>query len=486
MNPHPLLSELSRSGRRGVSLPAQDIPQAALPPDALLRRQAARLPELSELDVVRHFTRLSQLNFSIDTHFYPLGSCTMKYNPRYTDQAAQLRGLNKLHPWLSLLPQTQELCQSGLEIISRLENLLCEITGMDAATTQPLAGAHGEMLGIMLIDAYHRSRGSRKKKIIVPDSSHGTNPASAAAAGYNIVTIPSLPNGELDIQALKENLDQDTAALMLTCPNTLGIFEHQIDEISRLAHDHDCLLYYDGANLNAILGQVRPGDIGFDVVHINTHKTFATPHGGGGPGAGPVAVKAKLAPFLPLPRIIQDGKGCYQVLTEDKQSVGQIAPFFGNFGVLVRALAYILLQGREGLLRVSETAVLNAKYIKARLKDLYELPYQGASLHECVFSASAQSRRGVSALDIAKYLLDQGMHAPTVYFPLIVKEALMIEPTETESRETLDRFIEAMREADRLSREDPDSFHSMPRLLPVSRPDEAQAARQLRLRETLD
>ncbi len=486
MNPHPLLSELSRPGRPGVTLPGSDVPAASLPPSNLLREKAARLPELSELDIVRHYTRLSQLNFSIDTHFYPLGSCTMKYNPRFTDQAANLEGLRGLHPWLALTPETLELCQGGLEIISRLEDLLCEITGMDAATTQPLAGAHGEMMGIMLIDAYHRSRGNRKKKIIVPDSSHGTNPASASAAGYDIVTIPSLPNGELDIEALKASLDSDVAALMLTCPNTLGIFEHRIDEIAALAHQHDCLLYYDGANLNAILGQVRPGDIGFDVVHINTHKTFATPHGGGGPGAGPVAVKAKLAPFLPLPRVEKDAQGRYTVRTNDKTSVGQIAAFFGNYGVLVRALAYILLLGKEGLIRVSENAVLNAKYIKARLRDLYELPYDGSSLHECVFSASEQAKRGVSAMDIAKYLLDQGLHAPTVYFPLIVKEALMIEPTETESRESIERFIEAMREADRLSRQDPDSFHDLPKNLPISRPDEALAARKLKLREDLD
>lgn len=481
-----LLSEISQAGRKGIKLPGRDVPPASLPHQGLLRRSDARLPELSELDIVRHFTMLSQLNFSIDTNFYPLGSCTMKYNPRFTDQAANLSGIRRLHPWLATLPRGEQWNQGGLAIIHDLEGLLCEITGMHAATTQPLAGAHGEMLGIMLIDAYHRHRGNKKSKIIVPDSSHGTNPASATAAGYDIVTIPSLANGELDIAALEESLDDDCAAIMLTCPNTLGIFEHSIDEISRIAHAHDCLLYYDGANLNAILGQVRPGDLGFDVIHINTHKTFATPHGGGGPGAGPVAVNKKLEPFLPLPRVVKDASEHYTVITENADSIGRIAPFFGNYGILVRALAYILLQGKEGLLNVSENAVLNAKYIKARLRGLYELPYDGSSLHECVFSAVEQAKRGVSALDIAKYLLDQGLHAPTVYFPLIVKEALMIEPTETESKQSIDIFIDAMIEADRLSRETPEIFHDLPRNLPISRPDEARAARQLKLRADID
>jgi glycine dehydrogenase subunit 2 len=469
-----LIYEQSIPGRRGVRLPVSDVPSANPLPAALLRTEPADLPEVSELDTVRHFTRLSRRNYSVDTHFYPLGSCTMKYNVKALENAAGLFAGE--HPLLPLLPGGLEHAQGSLALLHGLGTTLAEITGMDEVTTQPLAGAHGEMTGIMLIAAYHKAKGNNKKYVVVPDSSHGTNPASAAMVGYEIVTIPTAPYGDMDLDAFRAAMNDEVAAVMMTCPNTLGLFNPHIKEICDLAHSFDALCYYDGANLNAIMGKVRPGDVGFDVIHLNLHKTFGTPHGGGGPGAGPVGVKAALIPFLPLPRIVRSGDG-FAVETDNPGSIGRTANFFGNFGVMVKAYAYILMLGREGLIRVSEQAVLNANYIMARLKEHYDLPYDFTCMHECVFSASRQVKQGVHALDIAKFLIDKGYHPPTVYFPLIVKDAIMIEPTETESKATMDAFIEVMIEAAKLAESDPAAFAALPATMPVSRLDETKAAR---------
>ena len=475
-----LIYEESVAGRRGVALPASDVPAAEPLPEQLLRAAPAELPEISELDLVRHFTNLSRRNVSVDTHFYPLGSCTMKYNPRVLEDAALL--FEPFHPMTALLPGGEEFCQGSLGLLYDLGQLLADITGMDEVCTQPLAGAQGEMTGIMLIAAYHRSRGKRKRYVLVPDSSHGTNPASAAMAGYEIITVASGPQGDMDMELFRQSMNDQVAAVMMTCPNTLGLFNPRIREICDIAHSHDALMYYDGANLNAILGRVRPGDIGFDVVHVNLHKTFATPHGGGGPGAGPLGVRQALVPFLPLPRVRMDEHGRLYLETESELSVGRCANFFGNFGVLARAYAYITMLGRGGLMRVSEGAVLNANYIKERLKGHYELPHDLPCMHECVFSASRQLTQGVHAIDIAKYLIDRGFHPPTVYFPLNVKEAIMIEPTETESRATLDGFIDAMIEAAGLAESNPRALLDAPLTMPVSRLDETRAARELKVR----
>jgi glycine dehydrogenase subunit 2 len=469
-----LIYEQSVAGRRGVRLPASDVPAAGQLPAELLRTELAGLPEVSELDTVRHFTNLSRRNFSVDTHFYPLGSCTMKYNVKAVENAAGL--FSNEHPLLPLLPGGLEHAQGSLALLHGLGTALAEITGMAEVTTQPLAGAHGEMTGIMLIAAYHRAKGNRKKYVIVPDSSHGTNPASAAMAGYEIITIPTASYGDMDLELFRAAMSDEVAAVMMTCPNTLGLFNPHIREICDIAHSCDALCYYDGANLNAIMGKVRPGDVGFDVIHLNLHKTFGTPHGGGGPGSGPVGVKEALIPFLPTPRIVKSGEG-FALETENPRSIGRTANFFGNFGVMVKAYAYILMLGREGLIRVSEQAVLNANYIMARLKDYYDLPYDFTCMHECVFSASRQVKQGVHALDIAKFLIDKGYHPPTVYFPLIVKDAIMIEPTETESRETMDAFIQVMIQAAQLAESDPAAFAALPVTMPVSRLDETRAAR---------
>ena len=470
-----LVYEKSVPGRQGVRLPSTDVPAAAPLPKGFLRAKPAELPELSELDTVRHFTNLSRRNVGVDTTFYPLGSCTMKYNSKAMEDAARL--FLSPHPMTALLPGGEASNQGSLALLHHMGRMLAEITGMDEMTCQPLAGAHGEVTGIMLIAAWHKSRGNRKKYIIVPDSSHGTNPASAAMAGYEIVTVPTAPYGDMDIDAFKSALSDQVAAVMMTCPNTLGLFNPHIKEICDLAHDAGALVYYDGANLNAILGKVRPGDIGFDVVHVNLHKTFGTPHGGGGPGSGPVGVKRELAPFLPLPRIIRKEDGAYSLQTDAPESIGRIANFYGNFGVIAKAYAYTLMLGREGLIDAGEMAVLNANYIMSRLKDLYDLPYDQTCMHECTFSASRQIEHGVHAIDIAKFLIDKGFHPPTVYFPLIVKEAIMIEPTETESKAELDTFIDAMREAARLARENPEALKKAPVTTPVSRLDETKAAR---------
>jgi glycine cleavage system P protein (glycine dehydrogenase) subunit 2 len=474
-----LIFEKSVSGRRGIRLPASDVPQAAPLPAACVRAEAAALPELSELDVVRHFTQLSRRNVGVDTTFYPLGSCTMKYNGKAMEEAARL--FTPFHPAVALLPGGEELVQGTLELLYRMGEQLKEATGMDEITCQPLAGAHGEVTGIMLIAAYHKAKGNRKKYVVVPDSSHGTNPASAAMVGYEVITVPTAPNGDMDLEGYKAVLSPDVAAVMMTCPNTLGLFNPHIKEICDLAHAVDALVYYDGANLNAILGKLRPGDVGFDVVHVNLHKTFGTPHGSGGPGSGPVGVKRTLAPFLPVPLVTRRADGRYAIVEELPQSIGRTAGFFGNFGVVVRACAYATMLGREGLMKVADLAVLNANYVMARLKDVYELPYDQTCMHECVFSASRQLPHGVHAIDIAKFLIDKGFHPPTVYFPLVVKEAIMIEPTETEGKATLDAFIDAMREAALLAERDPGILQRAPVTTPISRPDETKAAREQRV-----
>ncbi len=476
-----LIYEKSSEGRRGIALPESDLPEARKLPQNMMRKEPAALPEVSEPDVVRHYTRLSRLNFSVDMEFYPLGSCTMKYNPKILEKIAVLDGFNEMHPLVSYLPDGDKSVQGSLSVIYELEGLLAEITGMDAVTTAPMAGAHGEMTGILLIAAYHKSKGNRKKYVIVPDSSHGTNPASAAMAGYEIITVPSLSNGEMDVEALKKALSPETAAVMMTCPNTLGIFETKIKEIADLAHSAGALMYYDGANLNAVMGKVKPGEAGFDVVHVNVHKTFGTPHGGGGPGAGPVGVKKPLAHLLPAPRVIKTADGQFRLDKVTKESIGRVSHLFGNFGVLLKAYAYILLLGREGLIQASELAVLSANYIKEKLKKYYRLPYDRPCMHECVFSAEKQLAKGIHAIDIAKSLIDRGFHPPTVYFPLIVKEAIMIEPTETESKETLDEFIAAMIEIAETAESSPEKLLAAPLTMPITRLDETKAAREAKV-----
>ncbi|MBU1929060.1 MAG: aminomethyl-transferring glycine dehydrogenase subunit GcvPB [Candidatus Omnitrophota bacterium] len=477
-----LIFEKSKPGRRAVKLPRLDVPIKTGLAAKYLRRKEADLPQASELDIVRHFTNLSRMNFSVDTNFYPLGSCTMKYNPKFTEKIARMEGFSDIHPLIWQLEAGEKFAQGALEVVYQLERLLSEITGMSAFTTQPLAGAHGELTGVMLIAAYHKAKGNRRKYVIVPDSSHGTNPASAAIAGYEVVVIPSDKNGFMDLEIFKSKLNPDVAAVMLTCPNTLGIFESQIGQICEAAHKVDALVYYDGANLNAILGKARPGDFGFDVVHLNLHKSFGTPHGGGGPGSGPVGVSKKLDEFLPVPRLIKDADGTIKPEFNRPKSIGRIAPFYGNFGVMLRAYAYILFLGKSGLIEVAEAAVLNANYCRVKLKEYFDLPYDRVCMHECVFSATRQKLNGVSALDIAKYLIEKRIHPPTIYFPLIVPEAIMIEPTETESKETLDNFIKVMKEAAAFAISDPQRLKDAPQNTQVSRLDEAKAVRDLDLR----
>ncbi|MCK5012547.1 MAG: aminomethyl-transferring glycine dehydrogenase subunit GcvPB [Candidatus Omnitrophica bacterium] len=474
-----LIFEKSVEGRRGFENPRSDVDLIAEIPVEYRREKDCPFPEVSELDVVRHFTALSQRNFSVDTHFYPLGSCTMKYNPKFTETVAAVEGFANLHPLLPQLKQGEKLVQGALEVLYHMESLLCEITGMDRFTMQPLAGAHGELTGVMMMAAYHKAKGNKKKYIIVPDSAHGTNPATAAIVGYEIVSVNSDGNGVMDLNELKERITDETAGLMVTDPNTLGIFNSDVDKIAEMVHAVDGIMYYDGANLNAILGRCRPGDIGFDVMHINLHKTFSTPHGGGGPGSGPVGVNAKLVPYLPVSMVDRRDDGTYYLNYDYPESIGYLASFYGNFSILLRAYAYIVMAGGEGLKEVSNHAVLNANYIKDRLKERFHLAYDRICMHESVFSASKQADRGVHAVDISKYLIDQNIHPPTVYFPLSVKESIMIEPTETESKQTMDRFIEAMFNADELSRKQPEVFHGLPATTPVTRPDEVKAARDI-------
>ncbi len=473
-----LIYEKSREGRRALSVGELDVPAAELPRE-VSRETAAPLPEVSEFDVVRHFTELSDRNFGLDAHFYPLGSCTMKYNPKLAEAVAALPGFAGLHPQLSNSEAGLAACQGALELVYETERWLAEIAGMRACSLQPIAGAHGELAGTLLIAAYHRAKGNAKKKtkIIVPDSAHGTNPASAAIAGYDLVEIKSNSRGLVDLANYKAALGDDIAGIMLTCPNTHGLFEPEIHEIAKLAHQVDALLYYDGANLNAILGECRPGDLGFDVMHYNLHKTFATPHGMGGPGSGPVGVSERLVPFLPGPRVVKRG-GAFALETPP-QSIGPMAPFFGNFGMAVRAYAYMRHLGSEGLKQVSHAAVLNANYIHARLKDAYESAFEGRFMHECVFDATPQAKKGTKAMDIAKALLDYGYHAPTVYFPLTVHESIMIEPTETESKETMDGFCDAMLEIAARIEAEGNPYKDAPVTTPVGRLDEVKAAREL-------
>ncbi len=468
--------DLSRPGRIGTLPPPLDVPEAPLPRDLL--RETLTLPELSQLDVVRYFTRLSQRNYSIDTGFYPLGSCSMKYNPRINEDAARLPGLAQLHPM-----QSPETAQGALALLHGLQRMLAEITGMDEVSLAPSAGAQGELAGILIARAYHHANGgTHRTRVLVPDSAHGTNPATAAMAGFAVESIPSDRDGNLDMAALEKALGEHdgVAALMLTLPSTLGLFEPHIRRIAELLHQHGALLYGDGANMNAMLARVKPGDLGFDVFHLNLHKTFSTPHGGGGPGAGPIAVTARLAPFLPTPHVRRDEGG--YALAAPERSIGRLGQFHGNFSVLVRAYTYILSLGADGLRAISEAAVLNANYVLARLRGAYRLPYDRRCMHECVLSGSRQKAKGVRTLDIAKRLIDHGFHPPTIYFPLIVDEALMIEPTESESKETLDAFCDAMLAIAREAQQSPEPARSAPHHTPVRRLDEATAARKPVLR----
>jgi glycine dehydrogenase subunit 2 len=471
--------EISVKGRQGVDPGRADEKYLARVPKGLLRSAESGLPELSELDVVRHFTRLSQLNFSVDTNFYPLGSCTMKYNPKVNEAAASIPGFAGLHPYAPFIDEATS--QGALEVVYNISQQLCEITGMKRFTTQPYAGAHGELTGILLTAAYHKSKGNKKKYIVVPDSAHGTNPASAAVAGYSIISVPVDADGGMNVDAFREKMNDEVAGVMMTLPSTLGVFEKKIKEIVEIARKHDAVMYYDGANLNAILGRLRPGDVGFDIVHINLHKTFSTPHGGGGPGSGMVGVSERLVDFLPVPYVEKSKDGKYFMDFGIKHTIGQVASFFGNFGVIIKAYTYILMLGKEGLIDVTDKAVLNANYIMAKLKGVYDLPYDRICMHEAVFSAKNQVKNGVHALDIAKALIDRGIHPPTIYFPLVVEEAIMIEPTETESKQEIDNFIAVMKEIAELAKYEPEKIKNSPMKTKISRPDETKAARELKL-----
>ncbi len=469
-------------GRTGVLPPKPEKSAADMLPQGLLRGKRPALPELSELDVVRHFTLLSQKNYSVDTNFYPLGSCTMKYNPKFTEYASSTPGFLNTHPMAAQLEGGEALTQGCLEAVWKTEQLLQEVTGMSAFTMHPMAGAQGELTGILLIAAYHRAKGNKKTKIICPDAAHGTNPATAALAGYEVVNIVS-KDGMVDPEALEAALDDSVAGLMMTCPNTLGLFERHLPRIVEKLRAVDALLYYDGANFNAIMGRMRTGDVGFDVVHLNLHKTMGTPHGGGGPGSGPVGVSEKLVPFLPGPRVVKKADGTFGLNHDLPQSIGKVTPHFGNFTIYMRALAYMLRLGGNGLKRASDYAVLNANYMLARLRNHLSIPYDRICMHEFVASAVPPMVENTSALDLAKGLLDKGFHAPTIYFPLIVKECLMFEPTETESKETLDRFCDDLIALVDLAKTNPQALHDAPVTLPVRRLDETKAAREMILRD---
>jgi len=453
-----LIFEKSRPGRVGISLPDCDIPEKRIeeliPKDSL--RSKLNLPEVSEVEVARHYTKLSTQNYGIDTGFYPLGSCTMKYNPKVNEEIAKLSGFKSLHPL-----QDEELSQGALELMYHLEKILCEITGMAGFTLQPAAGAHGELTGLMMVKACFEHKKEKRTKIIVPDSSHGTNPASAFLCGYESITIKSNERGTVDLEELKKVLNEDIACLMLTNPNTLGLFEEEILEITAIAHRKGALVYCDGANMNAFLGIARPGDMGFDIIHLNLHKTFSTPHGGGGPGSGPLGVKKSLIPFLPRPSIKEE-EGIYSLDYDRPLSIGKLKTFYGHFSVLVKAYAYLRALGPEGLREVAENAVLNANYLMKKLKSYYHLPFDRTCMHEFVLSGKRQLEKGVHTNDIAKRLLDYGFHAPTIYFPLIVSEAIMIEPTETESKETLDEFASAMVKIAKEAEENPEIVKTAP------------------------
>jgi len=477
----PLIYDISQPGRKAFSLPECDVPMAEFP-DATLLRDPERigLPEVSELDVVRHFTHLSQLNYAIDIGFYPLGSCTMKYNPKLNEDVSRLPGFSEVHPM-----QPEETVQGALQLQYELQQYLAELSGFDAVTLQPAAGAHGELVGVLTIRAYHLARGDKARtKILVPDAAHGTNPATAAMCGFQVVTLKSDKRGNVDLEHLRRMVGPDTAGMMLTNPNTLGLFDENLIEVSEIVHKAGGLMYGDGANFNAILGVARPGDLGFDVMHINLHKTFSTPHGGGGPGSGPVCAKSHLAAYLPTPIVeAEDKNGQTRYFFRDlPQTVGKVRSFWGNFGMHVRAYTYIRVHGPEGLRAIGENAVLNANYMMNKLKDVYDLPYERTCMHEFVLSGRKQKAKGVKTLDIAKRLLDYGYHSPTIYFPLIVEEAIMIEPTETESKTTLDKFIEDMRQIAREVDEEPELVKSAPHNTPVLRLDETTAARKPQVR----
>lgn len=475
----PLIFEISQEGKRAFSLPESDVPEKNWKeyiPEGQRSKVKPSLPELSEVEVVRHFTRLSQKNFGIDTHFYPLGSCTMKYNPKINEDLAGLSGFREIHPY-----QPEETVQGILEIFYELEKYLATISGLDSISLQPAAGAQGELTSILIIKAYFRDKGERRTKILIPDSAHGTNPASSHLGGYEVVVVSSGKDGLIDIKDLKAKITSEVSCLMLTNPNTLGLFEEGILEIQKIVHDQGTLLYLDGANLNALLGRVRPRDFGVDIMHFNLHKTFATPHGGGGPGAGPIGVKKFLVPYLPVP-VIEKKDNYYHFDYNRPKSIGKLRSFYGNTEAIIKAYAYIRTLGEQGLREVSGQAVLSANYLRQRLREYYHLPYDKICMHEFVLSAVKEKGYNVRALDIAKRLLDYGFHPPTIYFPLIVEEALMIEPTETESKETLDKFIEAMIAIDREARENPEKLKESPHNLSVRRLDEVKAAREPRLR----
>ncbi len=472
--PEKLIYELSKAGRRGYTLPALDVPARPLEsflPKEQLRRRPAPLPEVSENEVIRHFVRLSEMNYSVDTGFYPLGSCTMKYNPKINEDMSSLPGFTGLHPL-----QPDETVQGALALMYELQQYLGAISGFDAVTLQPAAGAHGEFTGILIARAYHEKQGNPRRVVLVPDSAHGTNPASVTLSGYVAKTVKSNEQGTIDLEDLRRNLNEEVAVFMVTNPNTLGLFEKDIVEVARLVHEVGALMYMDGANLNALMGRVRPADLGFDIMHFNLHKTFSTPHGGGGPGSGPVGVKAFLEPFLPVPRIVKTEEG-YRLSWDHPDSIGKIHSFYGNFLVMVRAYTYIRMMGPEGLKQVTEDAVLNANYLRVLASRALPVAYDQLCMHEFVLTGKPLKQYGVRTLDVAKRLLDYGFHAPTVYFPLIVPEALMVEPTETETRETLEAFAETLQKIVKEAQENPELLHEAPHRTPVRRLDEARAAR---------
>lgn len=474
-----LIFEKSKKDRRGCLIPEVGLPEIELDSiidSSLLNEEDLELPEVTELDVMRHYIELSQKNHCIEKGFYPLGSCTMKYNPKINESISSINRFKNLHPYLPT-----RFTQGALEIMYELQNYFADITGMDKVTLQPAAGSHGEFTGMLIVNAYFKKKGENRTKVIVPDSAHGTNPASAKMCGYEVVQVTSNEKGQVDIDKLKTLVDENVAAIMLTNPNTLGLFEENIIEIAKIMHKAGSLLYYDGANLNAIMGIVKPGDMGFDIVHINTHKTFSTPHGGGGPGSGPVAVKKELEEFLPVPIVNFNGEEFY-LDYHYPNSIGKVRAFYGNFGVLLRSYAYILSMGKQGLKQASMDAVLNANYLKEKLKSNYKLPYDYTCMHEFVLSGDNQKEQGVNTLGIAKRLMDYGVHPPTIYFPLIVHEAIMIEPTETESKETLDKFADIMIQISEEIKNQPEEVLKSPIKTPVGRVDEVLAAKKPNLR----
>ena len=482
MSDSRVIFEKSVKGRMGVALPKSDVPEISLSDSIspeLLRETPAKLPEVSEPQVVRHYVNLSIKNHHVDKDFYPLGSCTMKYNPKINDALASLSGFANIHPH-----QADEMVQGALHIMFELEQMLLKITGMSEATLQPSAGSQGEFAGILIMKKYHKKNGEKRKYIIIPETAHGTNPASVSLGGFKPREVKSDNRGRVDLEDLKSKLDDEVAGMMLTQPNTLGLFEDQIEEISDAVHNVGALMYMDGANMNAVVGLCKPAEMGFDIIHINLHKTFSTPHGGGGPGSGPIAVVEKLVPFLPIPKLIKNENGKYNWKSDIPDSIGRLHTYFGNFGILVRAYVYIRMLGDEGLKSMTRNAIINANYLKNKLKDVYNIPFTEGTLHEFVASGINQKAKGVKALDIAKALLDYGFHAPTIYFPNNVPEAMMIEPTESETKETLDRFIEVMLKINDNINVDPDLIREAPITTPVTRLDETKANRELDLRWT--